>query len=205
MAKKVAEAAGISSEAVEAKTGKSWDQWFALLDKAGAHQWSHKEIAKHIYAEYDCPSWWGQMVTVGYEQERGLRVKNQLCTGEFSTTASKTFAAPVALVFEYWQEPKLRGKWLPDSAKITIRKATPNKSMRITWHDDTLVEINFLAKGETKSQAAVEHRKLEGTEDVARIKVYWSEALSKLNTLLVGATQTPSSKPARKTPKKTSR
>jgi hypothetical protein len=186
MAKKVTEAAGIRSEAVEAKTGKSWDQWFILLDKAGAKEWPHKEIAKYLQSECGCPPWWGQMVTVGYEQERGLRVKHQLCSGEFSTSASKTFAVPVAELFACWKDAKARAKWLPDSGKITVRKATVNKSMRITWHDDTLVEINFWDKGPAKSQAAVQHRKLEGPKEVAQLKQYWADAMSKLQRLLEG-------------------
>jgi hypothetical protein len=205
MAKKVAAAAGISSEAVQAKTGKSWDQWFALLDKAGAHKWPHKDIAKFLYSEHDCASWWGQMITVGYEQARGLRVKNQLCSGEFSTNASKTFAAPVAKLFQYWEEHTLRSEWLPDSARITMRKAVANKSMRITWHDNTLVEINFTAKDETRSQAAVQHRKLEGPQDVARLKAYWAKALSKLNGLLVATAHSPLPKPVRKPAKQAQR
>ena len=200
MAKKVAEAAGIRSEAVEAKTGKSWDEWFAILDKAGANQWTHKDIAKYIYAEWDCPSWWGQMITVGFEQERGLRVKNQLCSGEFSTSASKTFAVSVSDMFKHWSDAKLRKRWLPDSEKIVIRKANTDKSMRITWPDETLVEINFTAKGDAKSQAAVQHRKLEGDKDVARLKAYWSEALGKLNALLCESSQKPPAPAAKKKP-----
>ena len=48
MADRVAKAAGISSEAAQAKTGKSLDEWFALLDKAGAADWPHKDIAAHL-------------------------------------------------------------------------------------------------------------------------------------------------------------
>ena len=31
----------MSDEAVKAKTGKTWKQWFAILDKAGAKQMTH--------------------------------------------------------------------------------------------------------------------------------------------------------------------
>ena len=37
--------AGISSTAVEAKTGKGWDAWFRLLDKRGARKLKHTAIA----------------------------------------------------------------------------------------------------------------------------------------------------------------
>jgi hypothetical protein len=37
-----AKAAGISDAAVQAKTGKTWTEWFAILDQAGAAAWPHK-------------------------------------------------------------------------------------------------------------------------------------------------------------------
>ena len=55
---------------------------------------SHKEIAVYISEKEGCPSWWCQMVTVGYEQERGLREKHQKPDG-YSVSASKTVAVPV--------------------------------------------------------------------------------------------------------------
>ena len=178
--------AGISSEAVRAKTGNTWAQWFAVLDKAGASGWPHKEIARHMHDEHGCPDWWSQMVTVGYEQARGLRVKHQKCDGEFSASASKTVAAPVAALFAAWTDPKLRAKWLAGGKGLTVRKATENKSLRITWPDGTNVDVNLFAKGTAKSQVAVEHGKLDGVADVPRVKEYWAEALAKLQKLLEG-------------------
>lgn len=186
MTNDVSHAAGIRSEAVHAKTGKTWAQWFAILDKAGAAEWPHKEIARHLSEKCGCPDWWSQMVCVGYEQERGLRVKHQLCSGEFSASASKTVAVPIDVLFKNWNDSTLRARWLPDSAKLTVRKANLNKSMRITRPDGTSVEVNFWDKGPGKSQAALEHRKLESLEDVARLKAYWTSALAKLQEILAG-------------------
>ncbi len=175
--------AGIGSEAVAAKTGRSWDQWFSLLDKQGAVAWPHKEIANFIHAEHGCPSWWCQMITVGFEQARGLRVKHQVADG-FSTSASRTIAVPVSILYEAWALPRKRAKWLTESSSITIRKATPNRSMRITWSDDTNVDVGFWSKGESKCQVAIEQRKLKSLRDVARSKAYWSKALVRLQELL---------------------
>jgi hypothetical protein len=198
MKEKVAQAAGIGSEAVAAKTGKTWDEWLEILDRAGARKWTHKEIARFLQDQWKCPPWWGQMITVGYEQERGLRVKNQLCSGEFSASASKTFAVPLSTLFRYWAEPALRDRWMPDASKITIRKATADKSMRITWADGTLVEINFTARGNDRSVAAVQHRKLRDQEQVTQRKSDWTGALAKLAVLLSPDTSSESPKPAKK-------
>jgi hypothetical protein len=69
--------AGISSAAVKKATGKDWKQWFTLLDKAGARKMPHKDIACLVYEKHQVSGWWAQMVTVGYEQARGLRQKHQ--------------------------------------------------------------------------------------------------------------------------------
>ncbi len=182
--------AGISSEAVRAKTGKGWAEWFALLDKAGAAKLPHKEIARHVHT-LGCGDWWSQMVTVGYEQARGLRVKHQTADG-FSASASKTIAAPIAKLYSAWTDPKGRAKWLADG-ELTVRKRTENRSLRITWGDGSHVDVMFFAKGPAKSQVAIEQRKLAGVKDVARVKKLWAAALEKLKGLLEG-TATPARK-----------
>ncbi|MDQ5977623.1 MAG: hypothetical protein QG602_595, partial [Verrucomicrobiota bacterium] len=58
---------GISSAAVKKATGRTWAEWFAVLDKAGAAKLPHKEIALRLQRTHRLADWWGQMVTVGYE------------------------------------------------------------------------------------------------------------------------------------------
>jgi len=206
MADQVTKAAGISSEAVQAKTDKSLDEWFALLDKAGASAWRHKDIAAHLKGKCGCPGWWCQMIAVGFEQARGLRVKNQGCAGDFAANASKTIAVPVAALYRSWNDPEFVTRWLPDAAKMTLRKASLNKSMRITWIDGrSSVEVYFWIKGPAKSQVAVQHCKLENLKEVARWKEYWAAALLKLQALLEGTTAAravKASPPARPKPRK---
>jgi hypothetical protein len=178
--------AGIGSEAVRAKTGKGWKEWFAILDRAGAAKMSHRDIANYIYKEKGCPGWWAQMVTVGYEQARGRREKYQKADG-YAVSRSKTVGVPVRELFEAWSEAKTRRRWL-DAASLMVRKATAPKSMRITWVDGkTSVEVNFYPKGARKSQVSVQHTKLADTKDVERKRAYWSERLEKLAGVLEGA------------------
>ena len=90
---------------------------------------------------------------------------------------------PVDKLFRAFSDARLRNKWLPD-VKLTVRKATPDKSVRITWDDDTSVEVWLVDKGEAKSSAQVAHTKLATKEDAARRKVYWGERLEVLADLL---------------------
>ncbi len=171
---------GISNEAVRSKTGRGWNEWIAALDQAGAAQWPHKQIARFVHEQFGCPGWWSQMVTVGYEQAKGLRAPHQSSRG-FSANVSKTVAAPVKRLYTAWADTKYRSLWLVGAKKMVIRKATPNKSMRITWTDGTTsVEVGFYAKGADKSQVAVQHSKLKSEADVILMKKCWKGALDKL-------------------------
>jgi uncharacterized protein YndB with AHSA1/START domain len=178
-------APSMSDAAVRAKTGKTWPEWFAILDKAGAAKLSHKEIVAHLVEQHHVGPWWQQMVTVTYEQARGLRAKHEKLGG-FEISVSKTLNVPAAAAFTAWQDKRRRARWLPDPA-VTIRKATPNKSMRLTWVDGQgSVDVNFYSKGEGKTQVSVQHGKLADAKEAASKKVYWSKALGGLKDLLEG-------------------
>ena len=46
--------------------------------------------------------------------------------------------------------------------------------MRLTWGDGSTVDVGFYAKGEAKSQVAIQHSKLPDAEFSARQKAFWS-------------------------------
>lgn len=171
----------MSDAAVRAKTGKVWQQWFSILDKAGAMKMSHKQIAEYLYDRRKVPGWWSQMVAVTYEQERGLREVHQTADG-YAASASKTFAIPLGILYKHWSDEKLRSKWL--KGKFEVRKETANKSMRIKWGDGTSVDVYFYEKGDSKSQVAVQHSKLASAGHVEKIKSHWKAALGRLEKSL---------------------
>ena len=57
-----------------------------------------------------------------------------------------------------------------DRMDFTVRKATENKSLRITWIDDaTNLDVQFYAKGETKCQVTLEHARLKSAKAAEKI------------------------------------
>lgn len=183
LAGKALRLAGVGSEAVSRATGRAWDEWLSVLDRAGAKAMPHKEIALLLSRKFKVPNWWSQMVTVGYEQARGLRIVNQKTSG-FATSSSKTFGADVDDLYAAWSEPRQRAKWLP-GAPLEVRKATSGKSLRITWTaGGSNVDVNFFAVGRGKSRVQVEHGKLASAAAAARQKAYWGEALGRLKGFL---------------------
>jgi uncharacterized protein YndB with AHSA1/START domain len=170
--------AGMSDVAVKKATGCNWEKWVWALDRVGADTWSHRAIADYVHHAYKTPSWWTQMVTVGYERIKGLRTKGQQRGGGYETSKSKTIAAPASRVYRAFTDARIRRTWLP-GGDITVHKSTPNRSLRMNWNDGTLVEVWLTSKG-TKTSAQVQHRRLADKTDADRRREFWSQRLSAL-------------------------
>jgi uncharacterized protein YndB with AHSA1/START domain len=173
----------VSDQAVFSKTGKSWKEWFTLLDKAGAKKMSHKEIVTHLKQYEQVNGWWQQMITVAYEQSRGLREKHQK-PERFQISRSKTYPVNVALLYQSWLDIQKRARWLSDP-DITIRKSNKNKNIWISWIDNqSILEVQFYPKDSQKTQLVVQHSKLEATKAAEEMKDYWGNQLKNLEQFL---------------------
>jgi hypothetical protein len=175
--------AGRSDAVLKAKTGCTWERWVKALDHVRAHTWPHREIASYVHEKYKIPGWWAQTVTVGYERIKGLRAVGQRRDGSFEASKSRTFAVPLARLYGAFRDARLRARWLP-GVDLTVRTATPQKSMRITWPDRTSVTVGFTGRGATRSQVALAHEKLPDRAAQARVKQYWAERLEALEQVL---------------------
>ena len=185
-APELAALAGMSDEAVAAKTGCTWEKWVRVLDAVDAASMPHREIARYVRENFEISGWWAQTVTVGYERIKGLREIGQRRSGSYEANKSKTFPVPIARLYRAFSVARTRRRWLPD-VQLTVRKATPDKSMRITWEDGTSVELYFTAKGDRKSQVAIQHRKLASKAQAEHMKRFWGERLAALAEILVPA------------------
>lgn len=173
----------MSDEAVKAKTGKTWAEWFSILNKAGAKKMSHQEIVKVLNGKHNVGPWWCQMVTATYEQQNGLRDNHQKPDG-YEISVSRTLSSPVGRVYKAFATGTQRDEWLGENG-LQVRKATANKSMRVTWKDGkTSLEINFYSKAAGKSQVVVQHSKLPTAAAAARMKTYWAKALDRLKPIV---------------------
>lgn len=170
--------AGMSDAAVKQHTGCTWKRWVHALDHHGAAEMPHRDIVTLVSAKYKVPDWWSQMVTVGYERIKGLRARGQRRDGTYEASKSRTFAVPVATLFDAWADARRRKRWLDE--RVTIRTATAPKSIRIGWSDGSIIAVGFYAKGASKSSVAVQHAKLPDRDTAERLKQYWAERLDAL-------------------------
>lgn len=181
--------AGISDAAVAKATGRTWAQWIKALNAAGAKELDHPAIARLVESAFGISPWWSQMVTVGYEQAVLGRAKHSKGKS-FEVGISKTINAPVRAAYNAWTKPATRRRWLA-GADLRIRKATTDKSARITWDaaagdKATSVSVNFWPKGPGKCMVQVGHAKLPSGAACTKTKKYWSGRLAALKAMLEG-------------------
>jgi hypothetical protein len=175
--------AGMSDEKIRAKTGCTWERWVSALDRKGAAQMSHRDIAALVSEKYKVDDWWSQTVTVGYERIKGLRARGQRRDGTYEAGKSRTFGVPVAALFDAWADASKRRRWL-NGESVKVRTATAPKSMRLGWRDGSIIAVGFTAKGKSKSSVALAHTKLADREAANRFKEYWSSRLDALGEVL---------------------
>jgi hypothetical protein len=181
---------GVSDAAVQRATGKSWDEWFGLLDAWHGTTHNHAEIARHVHEAYGIDGWWAQSVTVGYERARGMRALHERPDG-FSMNASKTFLVPVERLFAAFVEQDERERWL-EAVEFRNRSNQPHKSARFdVLPGETRLAVTFVAKGPQKAAAQLQQDRLGSAEDVARWKALWKEQLARLEAFLSEETSGP--------------
>jgi len=182
-------AANQERPAARRAAGRTYDQWFALLDRWGAPGRPYREIADWLEGEHHLSSWWAQKLIVEYEQARGLRPPGVRPDGTFTVGASKTVSVAVERLYAAVVDPAERDRWLPGTV-MRERTSRPCRSARFDWGDGSRVSVTFEAKGETRSALALEHERLPDTEIATSTKAFWQERLTVLKAELEKATET---------------
>lgn len=174
--------AAVSDAAVLSRTGRAREEWFALLDEAGAQTWNHRQIVAWLAAEHEIDGWWRQSITVGYEQARGLRAPGQRADSTFEANVSRTVAAPADTAFAWVQEPEQRSRWL--DAQPAERPTKQVRTALWTWRDGTRVTVQVTPLLGDRSRVALSHGGLTDADALSRAKAYWSERMDALKTLV---------------------
>ncbi|HEX9751080.1 MAG TPA: SRPBCC family protein [candidate division Zixibacteria bacterium] len=202
--KKAAERA-ISDGTVKSATGKSLKQWYAILDKFGADKKGHTAGAAYLHNSHDLSGWWSQMVTVRYEQDRGLRAVGQRMNGRYEVSIQRTIAAAQKQAYAAFTDPKLLSKWFTTKARIDLRPGgrysnsdgdqgeyrtvTPPRRVRFTWENEkhcpgSLVEATFTPSGKGKVAVRIQHTKLPDAKGRDDMRMGWSWTLDSLKSFL---------------------
>jgi uncharacterized protein YndB with AHSA1/START domain len=193
------------SAACKAATGRSFEEWFAILDAFGGVAKGRREINGLLYVEHKVDPWWLATINVEYEAARGVRDKDGRPKG-YTICATKTvkaapdacwaaMATPAAL--DRWLGPGHRGA-VADGATLenadgnlaTVKKANPGKAIRLVWQQPdaapgTPVEIKLSPAG-AKTTVMVTHDRLQTRAEADGFRRAWGEALDRLRPVIEG-------------------
>jgi uncharacterized protein YndB with AHSA1/START domain len=123
------------------------------------------------------------MVTVSYEQARGMRLPGQRPNG-FEVSAAKSIGVPVERLYASFVDETLRQRWLP-GVTMRLRTATAPRSARFDWEDgSTRVAASFTRLSDGKSSVALSHTQLPDVDAAKRMKTWWRERVAALKALL---------------------
>ena len=173
----------VSTDAIKTKTGKPWEDWCKILDKAGARMMDHKEIVSYLNKQNGVAVWWSQVLATGYETERGMRpgLDGESPGHNCEIRLNKFVPAPKAAVWAAWQDPSALARWLPGVA-FTVTKTVPQKTLHLDWPSRTRVIVRFYdRRGDTR--LVLEQSGL-AEEEIPRMQIYWTDTLDRLKILL---------------------
>jgi hypothetical protein len=173
---------GVSDAKITQATGCDWATWIYVLDRWGAKDRTHTEIARHLGSSYDVTGWWAQTITVGYERARGMRAPHQRPDG-FAVGVSKTFRADTDTLRPWFADARRRSRWIERGA-LTARPTRTERNLRFDTTSGGRVAVSFDAKPGGKTTVAIQHERLTSAADVEPTRAWWKERLATLATLI---------------------
>ena len=171
----------VGDDAMTAATGHPRTHWFTLLDEQGATAWRHRDIAAWLVGTHGVDAWWAQGITVGYEQERGIRVPGQRQDGSFEASTSRTLPLDVAAAYRLVAEPGARQRWL--DVPVDVTGETADASVRWTMPDGSRVVCRVQPVRDGAARVVVQHARLADADAVVGSKKIWGERLDRLAAL----------------------
>jgi len=166
----------VGDDALAAATGRTPEEWFALLDAAGASGWRHGDIATWLRDEHGVDAWWCQSVTVRYEQARGIRLPGQQPDGTFAASSARTVDGPLDEAYARAVAALGAVHGAPASARDT--GARPYARFSADEGGSVLMTAAATASGRVKLAAV--HERLVSPEAAAEAKAPLAAVLSGL-------------------------
>jgi hypothetical protein len=119
-------------------TGRTPDEWFALLDAEGATAWTHTQIAAWLRERHGSPPWWNQAITVRYEQARGMRAPGQKANGTFTATATRVVDGPAKSALDIASMVVVR-ELGAEAASVNPGSKAPNARWKLAGRESLLL------------------------------------------------------------------
>lgn len=206
MAKKSTDKIGrVSSASVEKGTGKDWDQWLKILNKAGARAWTHQEIVVYLKKKYKLSLWWRQGVTYGFEVATGRRLDGQSLKGDYNLTITRSLNVSAREVWKFMSSTEGLAVWLEPMSDFSLSKSESYEvdggifgevrsvkaftHARLTWQDTdwlkpTILQLGIVPKGKAKSILYINHGGFKTVAVREQMRAHWKLRMDRVRDSL---------------------
>ncbi len=191
----------IKTESVHRCTGKHWDQWISILNKAGASYWIRKDITEYLKTKHKLKPWWVQLVTSCYEVHIGRRQEGRNLKGEYAVTVTKTFYISQKKMWNFLNSLNGLKTWLDTMSPFMlkekeqfevyggifgeVRTMKKPERVRLTWQDaedlkKTVVQLYIVPRPGEKCIVAIQHDKIPNASSKEKLLRRWKSVLNEI-------------------------
>lgn len=172
-------------EPIERATNRTWDDWLKFMDDIGAKDLDHHQIATKVVEALDGvidnPGWWGQSVTVAYEQYIGRRIPGQRPDGTFQTSVSRSTPLGMQALMDKWVAFAAEDQAVLDLLSGEVRvSGTEN---RVTWRtrakDNSAIVVISEPKANGTASIVAQQTGLQTHELNMEAKANWQAILGR--------------------------
>ncbi len=193
----------LTDESVKQNTGKSREEWFAIVDEAGGISLGRMGRNKLLQEKFKVDPWWMTTLVADYEEAKGLREKDGLLKGYY-ICSTKSISAPVSRVYAAWTNLADLNKWYGDGIQADFavggklmsadgetwefKRIREDKDLRVSLtfpgHTaPTIADVTFAPKGDAKCAHAVLHDRIQTRAEADGFRAAWGAALDRLKAL----------------------
>lgn len=197
----------VSGESVLKGSGRDWDQWINLLQKAGAESWTHQEMVAFLKKKYKLIPWWQQGVAYGFQVATGRRADGQNLKGLYSVTATGTFPINNRELWKLLCSSEGLEAWLKPLSPFPlevgqsyeceggvygeVRTMKSPVRVRLSWREEdwpknSSVQIYVGHREGKKSMLAIMHEGLTTALQREQLRTRWKQGILDLKALLDG-------------------
>ncbi len=191
----------ISDKRVLEKTGRSWEEWFALLDEGNVLSLSHADAVKWLEEQnLISHAWWQQTIIGEYEIARSKREVGENEKKEFQASTQKIFPMDIKRTWEFLITHPARTQWLGTVNELPLVKGATFTTeeglecevrgvkeenyirLRLIETNDphpTTLTVSLIANGDRTSIRFM-HQKLRSQRERLEKIGHWSSMLSRL-------------------------
>jgi len=194
--------------AIKKDTGKSFKEWFAILDAAGGPSLGRRELSLH-FSKIEPKAMlvkWGPSINFEYEKKHGVVEKDGRPKG-YTICITKSIAAPPAAVYAVVEDGKSWKKWFGTNAKADVKeggryscddgdqgtftRVRKDKDLRMTVENPRHAgvdpyDIVFQSAPKEKTTLMVTINRIQSRELADELRDSWTVAFDQLKALVEG-------------------